>query len=116
MMRSLKLKLLLGSLIFSAAACKEPVPEFARELINSHTEREVSAIWRFRLNGETVYYVQSGCCDMFNDLYDQNGKRMCSPDGGITGDGDGKCPTFWEKAKHRVVVWEQGQVKSPDWR
>ena len=111
MMKSLKLKFLLGSLIFSAAACKEPLPEFARELINSHTEREVSAIWRLRFNGETVYYVQSGCCDMFNDLYDQNGKRMCSPDGGITGDGDGKCPTFWQKAKRRVVVWEQGQVK-----
>jgi hypothetical protein len=46
---------------------------------------------------------------MYNSLYDQDGTFLCSPDGGITGSGDGKCPAFWKKAKRRVLIWEVGQ-------
>jgi uncharacterized protein DUF6970 len=109
MIRSLKSNSLLIALVAFAGACKEPVPEFVRELVASHPEREIRAIWRYRFNGETVYYVQHGCCDQYNDLYDGSGKHICSPDGGMTGGGDGQCPTFWTNAKRRVVVWEVGQ-------
>ena len=116
MIRSWKPRLLLIALIASAGACKEPVPEFARELIVSHAVREVRAIWRFRIDGETVYYVQSQCCDMGNMLYDQEGTVICSPDGSITGGGDGKCPAFWKKAKRGVLIWEVGQEVPSNWR
>ena len=116
MIRSSKAKLLLVALIASAGACKEPVPEFVRELAVSHPASEVRAIWRFRANGETVYYAQSECCDMYNTLYDQDGTVICSPDGGFAGGGDGKCPDFFKKAKRGVLIWEVGQEIPSDWR
>ena len=88
-------------------ACKEPLPDSLQALIDSDTESEIQAIWRFRFNGETVYYAQSGCCDMFNNLYDDDGKFICSPDGGFSGHGDGKCPTFWDQATDRKAIWKR---------
>ncbi len=41
--------------------------------------------------GQRFYYVVAGCCDRFNEVYDQNGQYACAPDGGFTGRGDGKC-------------------------
>ena len=116
MKRSLKPKLLLVALIALAGACKEPVPEFVRELAVSHEVRGVRAIWRFRLNGVAVYYVQSECCDRYNLLYDRDGTEICAPDGGISGGGAGECPDSWRKAKRGVLIWEVGQEISPDWR
>ena len=47
---------------------------------------------RYVIDGKPYYYVRSPCCDFFNYLYDSNGDYLCSPDGGFTGKGDGKCP------------------------
>jgi hypothetical protein len=109
MTRRPKAKLLLLALVASAGACKEPVPEVVRELAASHAASDVRAIWRFRVNGTTVYYAQSECCDRVNVLYDQDGAVICAPDGGIAGIGDGKCPDFLKKASRGVLIWEVGK-------
>jgi hypothetical protein len=44
--------------------------------------------------GKLVYYVPPVCCDIPGELYSQDGTLMCYPSGGITGNGDGKCPMF----------------------
>jgi len=49
--------------------------------------------------GDTVYLFVPPCCDRFSELYDQDGKLICHPDGGITGKGDGKCSDFVKKAE-----------------
>jgi hypothetical protein len=41
-----------------------------------------------------VYYVPPVCCDVPSELYAEDGKLICYPSGGITGNGDGKCPKF----------------------
>ncbi len=44
-------------------------------------------------NNKAAYYIPPRCCDIPSELYDENGKLICYPDGGFAG-GDGKCPTF----------------------
>src|SRR5690349_6125847 len=38
------------------------------------------------------YYLPARCCDIWSELYDEEGELVCHPDGGITGGGDGQCP------------------------
>ena len=52
-----------------------------------------------------VFYVQSRCCDRPNELYDCDGNKICEPDGGITGKGDGKCEDFFEKREGNTLIW-----------
>ncbi|HLP79380.1 MAG TPA: hypothetical protein VK158_01990 [Acidobacteriota bacterium] len=55
-------------------------------------------------NDQPVYYARSQCCDRLDFLYDQSGNAICSPSGGITGTGDGKCPDYFTKMEHCVVL------------
>lgn len=52
-----------------------------------------------------VYYIIMPCCDFFNEVYDDKCKLLGSPDGGITGKGDGKLPGFFKKATNEKTVW-----------
>ncbi len=65
-----------------------------------------AAIWQYDYDGKTVYYVASGCCDQYNLLFDSDCNIICSPDGGISGDGDGRCSDFYAKSKNKTLVWE----------
>ena len=58
---------------------------------------------------QTVYYVPSRCCDIRSALYDDKGEAICSPDGGITGKGDGKCSDFLETRTNCEVVWQDSR-------
>lgn len=45
-------------------------------------------------DGRPVYLSMSPCCDQFNKLYDADGRFICAPSGGLTGQGDGRCPRW----------------------
>ena len=64
------------------------------------------SVIQYSYKGAPVYYVTAGCCDKFNDVYDDNCKNLGAPDGGITGKGDGKLPDFYAMATNKKVVWE----------
>ena len=112
MRRVAHILLALIAVIILTAGCRERIPEFIHEKIRSDGAAGVDAVWSFRYDGRTVYYLQSGCCDMYNHLYDSDGTHLCAPDGGITGGGDGECPDFWDDASHRKVLWERGRDSS----
>ena len=40
---------------------------------------------------QPVYLATAPCCDLFNGLYDREGRYVCAPTGGFSGAGDGKC-------------------------
>lgn len=63
-------------------------------------------ITAYLYQSDTVYHVTAPCCDQFSTLYTQSGETLCHPDGGITGKGDGKCPTFRSEAVKLFVVWQ----------
>jgi len=64
------------------------------------------SVIRYTYKGESVYYVTSGCCDQFNEVYDNSCKSPGAPDGGVTGKGDGRLPEFFTNATNKRVVWE----------
>jgi hypothetical protein len=63
------------------------------------------SIWKYTYKGLVVFYVPPSCCDVPSELYDSDGNLICSSDGGITGDGDGKCPDFFNVRTDEQRVW-----------
>jgi hypothetical protein len=63
-----------------------------------------SAIYSYRYHGETVYYRTSRLFDIQSEVYDEEGRLLCRPDGGAGG-GDGRCPDFLETRTEERLVW-----------
>ena len=61
----------------------------------------------YRYQGKKVYLLTADCCDQYNKLYDADCNYICSPTGGIAGQGDGKCTDFLQKAEHIRLVWKK---------
>ncbi|HEY9170366.1 MAG TPA: hypothetical protein VIN72_12810 [Lutibacter sp.] len=65
-------------------------------------------VWKWEVDGQIYYYINSDCCDQYNLLYDNNCDIICAPDGGITGLGDGNCPDFKEPIK-KTLIWQDNR-------
>lgn len=70
-------------------------PECLKEVIGEIESEGVrnppASIWRYEYDGQIVYYIPPYCCDFPSTLLDSDCNFICSPDGGFTGQGDGKC-------------------------
>jgi hypothetical protein len=105
--------LAISGLIAFAGGCvqssSQDLPAFVNELIDQMETDPLAnppaSIWRFQYQGRTVYYVPPSCCDVPSSLYDTDGRLVCGPDGGLTGDGDGKCPDFFIKRSDERLLW-----------
>ena len=64
-------------------------------------------------NGKTVYYIAPVCCDIPSQLFDEDGKLICYPSGGITGRGDGKCASFVVDKPALSTVWQDSRPYAP---
>ncbi|MBK8847742.1 MAG: hypothetical protein IPO27_14850 [Bacteroidetes bacterium] len=67
------------------------------------------SIYQYCYNGKKVFYVTSYCCDIPSELLDDNCNTLCYPDGGITGNGDGKCTDFFDKRSDEHLVWRDNR-------
>lgn len=112
---ALKIKLLLiGFMILQIQTCKKDdfkdVPvcilEKIKELKTENVSNPPSSVWQYEYNGQTVYFIPQKCCDLPSLLYDKNCNLICSPDGGFTGKGDGKCTDFFEKRTKEKLIWK----------
>ncbi len=72
------------------------------------------SIARYAYKGQTVYFQIPQCCDMFSNLYDAEGSIIAHPDGGITGQGDGRAPDFLEERANGRVIWVDTRVEVGD--
>lgn len=63
-------------------------------------------IYSYTYNNQQVYYLTGRCCDIPSKLFDKDGNKLCEPDGGITGKGDGRCSDFFEKRSNETIIWE----------
>jgi hypothetical protein len=59
----------------------------------------------YKYKGKKVFYVVMPCCDFFSEVYDENCKFLGSPDGGFSGQGDGKLPDFFKEATNEKLIW-----------
>lgn len=93
----------------------QSIPACIQHAIDSLQQKPVSnppsQVDEYEYNGERVYGLSVGCCDMFYTIYNANCEYVCSPSGGFTGKGDGLCTTFSEKAKLLRVVWKDARKK-----
>jgi hypothetical protein len=107
--RRTRLALSLVGLIGCSSGSVEDWPPFVDQLI-AEFEREPktnppASIWKYEYKGLVVFYVPPSCCDIPSVLYDSDGNVMCSPDGGLRGDGDGRCPDFLAERTGERLVW-----------
>lgn len=91
------------------AFVKDLVAKFEAALRTNPPARIVRYTW----HEQTVYYVPPRCCDVPGALYSAQGVRLCEPDGGFVGGGDGKCPDFREKRNDEHVVWKDTRQAKP---
>ena len=106
--------LLLTTVLFTLTNCTKldleiEVPVCIEDKIevlkNAPVQNPPAIVEQWNVDHTTYYYITSDCCDQFNYLYDENCNQVCAPDGGITGKGDGNCPTFNGAVISRLV-WE----------
>jgi len=87
----------------------KPVPAWVRALIAQFESLAVGtpprSIWEYTYHDSTVYYLPPQCCDQFSVLYDESGRVIGAPDGGIAGEGDGRCADFMRSKTHERLVW-----------
>ena len=77
-----------------------------REIKSDPVTNPASSIWKYDYHGQTVYYIPPRCCDIESQLYDDNCNQICSPDGGISGGGDGKCADFFDDRTNEQLIWQ----------
>ena len=66
-------------------------------------------ITRYQYQGQSVYYQTAACCDIFSNLYNHEGELIAHPDGGITGQGDGRLPDFNQERERGFLVWKDAR-------
>jgi hypothetical protein len=70
-----------------------------------------ASVYSYVYKNQTVYSFSADCCDQYNVVYDTNCKVICSPSGGITGSGDGRCPDFQKIATNETLIWKDSRKK-----
>lgn len=110
-------KILLFALLIActAATCDkdddnlQTTPECIKVLIQQMKSEPVSnppgSVWQYEYNGEIVFFIPQKCCDFPSRLIDADCNIICSPDGGFSGSGDGKCGDFFSKRKNEKLIW-----------
>ena len=71
------------------------------------------SIVRYKFEGKTVFYIPPICCDIPSQLFSEDGKLLCYPDGGFTGRGDERCPTFHKLKREEQLIWQDGRSRIP---
>lgn len=105
------LLLLMLVLAIFVAGCAQKIledePKWLKEMIKKeiNTKNSPGLILKCAFKSEIVYYLPPRCCDIPSTLFDEKGKAICSPDGGFTGGGDGKCPDFFEERQSCKAIW-----------
>ena len=89
---------------------KDNVPMCIREIIKKLESEPVTnppgTVRSYSFRGKTVYYIPPDCCDQFSNLHDDSCKIIAHPDGGNTGKGDGRVPTFSKEKTNEKLIWE----------
>jgi len=87
----------------------DAVPEWLAVIIDQLEHPPVTnppeVIARYTFHGQVVYYVGPRCCDIPSTLYNAEGTVLCSPDGGFSGSGDGRCPDFVAGRSDEKILW-----------
>ncbi len=96
---------------FTIVSCSQSTspdnPDWVESLIvqfkNEPVGNPPQSIWRYEYNGQIVYYVPPQCCDQFSTLFNENGKILGAPDGGIT--------DFFTVRTKEKLIWKDSRQR-----
>jgi len=99
MVKRILLFILMVTIIpLAAAQGNDGLPDWVNKLIQKFESEKIGnpprTMWQYKYKGQIVYYLPEQCCDLGSELYSLQGIKICSPDGGYAGIGDGKCTDF----------------------
>lgn len=104
-----------GAMAVYRAGAMEAKPDWVEKIIQRCQAGPAGnppyTVWRYSYKGKTVYYLPPQCCDQYSELYDEAGKLLCAPDGGMAGTGDGKCPDFYKLRTDGKLVWHDARAR-----
>lgn len=99
-------------ILISMSNCEsdlKDVPSCVNDKINEIRSQKLrnppGSVWQYKYNGQTVYFIPRYCCDIPSVLLDETCNLICNPDGGLTGNGDGKCPDFFTARTEEKQIW-----------
>jgi hypothetical protein len=115
----MNIKLIAGALlsaIMIQGSCEksdEGTPPCINQKITAMQQAPVrnppGSVWQYLYNGQTVYYIPADCCDQYSELYDSKCNLICAPDGGLVGNGDGRCPDFVANRSNEQLIWQDNR-------
>lgn len=89
---------------------EQQVPECIQTKIHEISQHDVwnppAKVFRYSYRGQNVYFIPQRCCDIPSQLFDENCEKICEPDGGFTGKGNGACPDFFTARTGEKLLWE----------
>lgn len=83
----------------------DELPACLVERIKNEAEFCLDKVYRYNYFGDTVYLFINWCPEGWQQVYDKHCNPICSPSGGMNGNGDGKCPNFYKDATDRKLIW-----------
>ena len=103
---------LLG-LVFLMSSCEKidvakGTPGCIKRKIREENGQCLEKVYGYSYQGEQVYlFVPSNCPDAPYNLYNCQCDLVCSPSGGIAGNGDGKCSDFYQQATNEKLIYSK---------
>lgn len=110
--------ILLAFLVFSHTVAAQSLPAFIQEYIEEFLSAPVgdapASIWKYSYRGDEVFYIPfvEICCDIPSEVRDSEGLLICQPEGGFTGDGDGRCQDFYQRRTKGEIVWRDPRAEA----
>jgi hypothetical protein len=97
--------LLIGNIACKKVDVPKGTPSCIKKEIRKHEEC-ISNVIKYEYQGKTVYLFEPASAPSCSYIvYDENCDYLCSPSGGIDGNGDGKCPDFYQTAIKKEIIW-----------
>ena len=94
---------------FSAEGTRDCIQEKVREMQKEQERNPPATVNQYLYNGQVVFYIPPAAGDQMGQLYGEDCQLICRPDGGITGQGDGKCPDFFDQRTEGKVIWQDNR-------
>ncbi len=102
--------------LFLSVSCQKeeaakPSISWIQELITKGSDSTgvFTSVYSYTFAGKTVYLFNyaNKCCDNYTaQLFDESGKSLCYPYGGISGKGDLKCQSFDAEKTNEKLYWK----------
>ncbi|MEL6134608.1 MAG: hypothetical protein AAFR59_14705, partial [Bacteroidota bacterium] len=67
-------------------------------------------IYEVSYQNQRAYFIPAHCCDIPSELYTADCQVLCFPDGGLNGQGDGRCMDFEFREEEAKLIWQDKRV------